>query len=258
MQAAHGQEDYGYGGGYGGGYNGAPGGAYYGNGYAGGGTTIVDDGTAPFAAPGPFDYPIVKEGADPYWVAPTPQQPTVFSKADPFQSAFRSYEGFFFRTDYLLWDYTRPGNNLLGAPQSGLVDPHDPFQVFDTSTFPSTLLGTASVPNLDQFKLRNNSGVRGTVGIPLVFGSSESSIFTMGQAQDVFLDTSLLGTAKQPFAATTTYVNGALGDNVLLYNDSFKAVFNSKLWGADSNLFFNGPSSQYFSFSPMVGFKYLD
>lgn len=258
MQAAHGQDNYGYGGGYGGGYQGAP---YSGDPYNGGGGysgAYADGGTAPFAAPGPYDYPVAREGVDPYWVAPTPQQPTVFSKTDPFQSAFRSFEGFFFRTEYLLWDYTRPGDVLLGAPQTGLIDPHDPFQVFDNTAFPPTLLGSASVPNLDQFKLRNNSGVRGTVGIPLIFGSSETSIFTMAQAQDNYLDTTLLGTDRQPYAATTTYVNGAIGDNVLLYNDSFKAVFNSKLWGGDSNLFFNGPSSQFFSFAPMVGFRYVD
>jgi hypothetical protein len=264
MQAAHGQEDYGYGGGY----NGAAA-----NGSPYGGTGYVDDGRSvgyapanPYAATNPYDYPVPVGAGDNYVAAPTPQSPMIFSQIDPFKSAFRSYEGFFFRTEYLLWDYTRPGDVLLGAQQSNLVDPHDPFDVFDTSTNPSTLLGQASVPNLDQFKLRNNSGVRGTVGIPLIFGSMETSIFSMGTAQDNFLDTTLLGTAAdpltgkpgQPFAATTTSVNGALGDNVLLYNDSFKAVFTSKVWGGDSNIYFNGPSSQFFSFSPMVGFKYFD
>jgi hypothetical protein len=262
MQAAHGQEDYGYGRGYGGGYQGsASGGAYYGGGYDSGSTAYSayqnGGGGAPLTAPGPFDYPVSQPGGEACY-AESAAPPSVYSGADPFQTQTRSYEGFFFRTDYLLWDYTRPGNVLLGAPQTGLVSPHDPFQVFDTSTFPATPIGTASVPNLDQFKLRNNSGVRGTVGVPLIFGSAEASIFTMAQAQDNFLDTTLSGTAQQPYAATTTFVNGALGDNVLLYNDSFKAVFNSKLWGADANIFFNGPSNTFFSFSPMAGFRYLD
>lgn len=238
MQAAHGQDNYGYESGYGGG--------------------VYADGQAPFAAPGPYDYPVAKSGVDPYWVSPTPQSPQIFSSGDPFQSAFRSYDGFFFRTEYLLYDYSKPGDVLLGAPQFGNINPRDPFEVFDTTVFPATLLGTASVPSLDLMQARNNSGFKATAGVPLIFGSAEASIFTMGQSQLVFEDTTLLGTDDQPFAATTTLVNGAVGDNVLLYNDSFRAVFNTKLWGADSNIFFNGPSSQFFSFSPMIGFKYLD
>lgn len=211
--------------------------------------------TIPSTPPGPYDGPIANYGANPYWVAPTPQSQQIFSSADGLGSAFRSYDGFFFRTEYLQFDYTRPGDVLLGAKQFGFIDPRIPFEVFDGG---GNSLGFASIPNLDAMRLVNVPGVRATVGVPLIFGSAEASIFGMNTAQQSFQDVNLPGTQQQPFVGTTTYVNGAFSDNIQLYNDSFRATFTSKLWSSEANIFFDGPSSNYFSFSPMVGFKYID
>ena len=49
-----------------------------------------------------------------------------------------------------------------------------------------------------------------------------------------------------------------IDNNIELYNDSFRTTFTSKLWSSEANLFFDGSSTNYFSFAPMIGFKYLD
>ncbi|HVW00351.1 MAG TPA: hypothetical protein VHB77_08425, partial [Planctomycetaceae bacterium] len=61
---------------------------------------------------------------------------------------FRSFDGWFFRTEYLNWNYTGPGNTALGSPIQGVVDPTVPREIFDTSTTPPTPLGFAAVPTL--------------------------------------------------------------------------------------------------------------
>jgi hypothetical protein len=226
------------------------GGGYSSYGAFGDGATIPN--TPP---PSAYASPYGQGGVDPYWVAPTPDQPQVFSRVDGVQSAFRSWDGFFFRTEYVQFDYTRPGNVLLGAPQFGIKNPAEPFQVFDSL---GNFLGFAEVPSLNTMKLNNIPGVRGTVGIPLIFGSFEGSIFGMGNAQQTIEDTALLGTIGQPFLGTSTLVNGIVDNNIELYNDSFRTTFTSKLWSSDMNLFFDGASTNYFSFAPMIGFKYLD
>ncbi len=240
MQNAEAQNGYSYGGG-----------AYSPN------AVFDGPGTVSYGAPGAYEScPVNYQGGDEsYWVQPTPETPQLFSSGDPFQSAFRSYDGFFFRAEYLQLDYTRPGDVLLGAPQFGFVDPRIPFEVFDGG---GNSLGFASIPVLDKMRLVNVPGVRATVGVPLVFGSAEASVFGMNTAQQVLEDRDLNGTFKQPFLGTTTLDHGALSDNINLYNDSFRAAFTSKLWSSEANIFLDGPNSNFFSFSPMVGFKYLD
>lgn len=223
--------------------------------YGGGYSSYGDGSTIPNTPPGPYATAGGYGGNDPYWVAPTPETPPVFSSRDPFQSAFRSWDGFFFRAEYLQFDYTPPGNVLLGAPVFGVANPRQPFEVFDSL---GNSLGFAEVPALDAMRIVNQPGVRGTVGVPLIFGSAEASIFGMGNSQQSFEDTNMLGTRQQPFLGTSTLVNGIVDNNIELYNDTFRATFTSKLWSADANLFFDGPTSTYFSFSPMLGFKYLD
>lgn len=219
---------------------------------------LTEGGEAGFAAPVPYGYPTHMAGPNPYWVTGNPEQPQLFTSGDPLQSAFRSYDGWFFRTEYLMWDFRRPGDVLLGAPQFGVADPRSPRQIFDNSTNPATLLGVAKVPSLDSMTLDHNNGVRGVFGIPLVFGSFEASVYGFNKAQSVLEDKTLNGTVAQPFLGTTTYVNGALGDNIFLYNDSFRAVFNSRLWGSEANFFIDGTDNGLLFFQTMVGFRYLD
>ncbi len=237
MQTAGAQDGYSYGGG-----------AYSPYGPMGG-------SMMPGAAPGGYDCPPAPYGDGSYYAAPTPESPQIFSSGDPFQSAFRSYDGFFFRLEYLQFDYTRPGDVLLGAPQFGFIDPRIPFQVFDGGGNP---LGFASIPVLDDMRLVNVPGIRGTVGVPLIFGSFEASVLSMNTAQQTLEDTNLDGTFQQPLLGTTTLDNGDLSGNINLYNDSFRAAFTSKMWSSEANLFFDGPNSNYFSFAPILGFKYLD
>lgn len=211
-----------------------------------------------FDPPVPYGMPMHQAGADPYWVSPIPERPQLFSSTDPFQSGTRDYEGFFIRTEYLNWNFSDPGSVLLGAPQFGVGNPRDPRQIFDTSVDPADFLGFASVPSLDGMRLEDNSGARATVGIPLIFGAFEASVMGFGKARELMRDDNMLGTAEQPFYGTSTLVNGVIDQNIYLYNESFQASFQSRLWSAEANIFLDGPSSNFFSLSPMLGFKYMD
>jgi hypothetical protein len=163
------------------------------------------------------------------------------------EKPFRSFDGLFFRTEYLLWSFSKPGNQLLGSPVLGVPDPTVPRDIFDPL---GNFIGTASVPSLAMTQLRNVSGARETVGIPLVFGSFEGNVFGFGRVQDRVVRTDLVG--------TSTFVNGQLADNIELYNAGFSANMVSQLWGAETNIFIDGPRSNLFSLKPMIGFRYLN
>ena len=161
-----------------------------------------------------------------------------------------NFSGWFVRTEYLNWNFRKPGNVLLGSNVLGVPDPRVPRPIFDNSTNPPTFLGDASVPFLDNVRLNGLNGVRGTIGIPLVFGTFEGSIFGFHKGDGVVETNALVG--------TSTLVNGQLGDNINLYNNGFVAGFSSMLWGFEDNIVFEGSSSNYFSLKPVAGFRFLN
>ena len=171
---------------------------------------------------------------------------------------FRSFDGWFFRTEYLNWNYSPPGNTVLGAPIQGVPDPTVPREIFDNSTVPPTPLGFAAIPSLASMNLKSNNGVRGTIGIPLTFGSFEASALGFAKGHDLFFDNHLLGTQLNPFLGTSTFVNGQLGDNTQLYNSFFRADFSTKLYATEMNVFFDATESNFFALKPIAGFKYIN
>ena len=192
-----------------------------------------------------------------------PEAPMWFSRTDPSRWRFGDPTGWFFRTEYLNWDFKRPGDTLLGAPILGISDPTTPFPVFDFS-IPPAQIGSAVVPSLKPMRLDSQSGVRGTIGIPLTFGSFEASMTGFSKASetisfgpDTYLDPDV-NVIFPLFTGTSTLVNGLPSQNIELYNDTFLAAFTSRLWGTETNLFLHGSSTNFFTFMPIVGFRYLD
>lgn len=198
----------------------------------------------PYAPYGPVDGTYAAPGYAPDGTFCPPQVAVDDTTRSPF-----NFNGWFVRTEYLNWNFSRPGDVLLGSQILGNPDPRIPRPIFDGS---GNFLGNAFVPFIDNLRLNGLNGVRGTVGIPLVFGTFEGSVFAFHKGDGVFETTSLVG--------TSTLVNGQLGDNTNLYNNGFVAGFNSQLWGFEDNIVFDGSSSNagYFTLKPVGGFRFLN
>lgn len=170
------------------------------------------------------------------------------------------------RLEYLLWEIDAPGDKLLGAPVAGIRNPSNYFSVVDPST--GTTIGMARVPTLDSISMRDRNGVRGTLGIPTHWGDVEAAWWTLDNGRDSFFAPELpsipqnVNDPNSPlpiFIATSTLVNGQLSTNLELYDESFFASYNTKVWGAEAKFVFNTDhGGEWFTWQPMIGFNYLD
>ncbi len=141
------------------------------------------------------------------------------------------------RLEYLHWNYKRPGDTILGAPIQGVKDPREPFPV----TIGTTLGGFAHVESLSGLNLRDNQGIRATVGVALNGGTIEGSIFSFaegrtGMKEDLPKPEDKVGRTLLEYIATSTLTNGEIGHNLFLYDKSFSAYFTSDFWGAEAIL----------------------
>lgn len=167
----------------------------------------------------------------------------------------------YFRMEFLSWNYRKPGNVLLGSPLLVTDDPGVPF----STTLINQLAGTARVETLGLVKLEDIQGLKMTLGVPLTFGTIETSIFSFGNAEEFTLDDELglpdpLNITELPtFVATSTLFNGQISNNIFIYDEFFATKTSADLWGADVVLLLNSylpkPSLQI---RPLIGFRYLD
>lgn len=170
----------------------------------------------------------------------------------------------YFRLEYLHYAFTNPDEDLLGAPILSQADPTIPFQVTNTG---GQLAGVARVASTNDLQYPDSSGIRGTLGIPLIGGTLEGNVFYFDQAGDTNLIDELGDqTARNPinpftppqFVATSTFSNGQIGNNLLLYDDSFTASMEAELWGSEINYVFDAYlPDPMFQFRPLIGFRYL-
>jgi hypothetical protein len=189
-------------------------------------------------------------------------------------------DGFFMRVEYLNWNIQKPGRELLGAPVAGVADPSRPFVVFDPGT--AAPLAFAQVPTTSSMNLGNISGLQVTGGVSFIDGGSvevsafmlarKSSGFRLGPGGIIPFDTDgdQSGPAPDPPAveiaegealplmwATSTLNHGQVSDHVLLY-DTFQAVFQSQLWGAEANYFYDLDAVGFLQFRPLIGVRYIN
>ncbi|MFN0196965.1 MAG: BBP7 family outer membrane beta-barrel protein [Planctomycetaceae bacterium] len=162
------------------------------------------------------------------------------------------------RIDYLLWDIERPGDTLLGSPVVGIDNPRLPFDV----AAGGVVIGQARVADTNDIKLRNNNGIRGTVGISMTAGDFEASVFGLETAKHTTIADDLpspFPPDQGTFVATSTLVNGALGDNLFLYDNSYQVSFSSQVWGSEANFILNPEmEGEGLKIRPMGGFRYLN
>lgn len=162
------------------------------------------------------------------------------------------------RLEYLQWSFEDPGDTLLGAPVQGIDNPRIPFDVFAGGV----LIGQTRVPDTNDIRLRDVNGIRGTLGIPTVLGTLEANVWGLANAKHLSVARDLpsdippeLGT----FVATSTLVNGALGDNLFLYDSSFQAAWQSEVWGTEANFVMRPDfEGEGLVFRPLAGFRYVN
>ena len=185
-------------------------------------------------------------------------------------TAFKSFlsqvvKNSWFRLEYMSWGFKDPNDAALGSDLILLDavngDPRLPFDV----TINNNVVSRAEVADLSQVTLRDNNGIRGTVGIPLTFGTVEASIFSFKEARGKTNRDFELGprrdlTSLQFNIATSTLSNGQVGTNIFLYDRAFEARYTSDLWGMEYNFVFEprSPGGEGFRMQPIVGFRTLD
>ncbi|MGH7201380.1 MAG: BBP7 family outer membrane beta-barrel protein [Planctomycetaceae bacterium] len=165
----------------------------------------------------------------------------------------------YFRLEYLNYEIDEPGNELLGAPIQGIANPTEPFPVFDFQ-IPPQFLGTARVVDLTDITFRDVNGVRGTIGVPLIFGAWEVSGWAMEQASDQIRP----AIDAFEFIATSTLVSGQPATNsVFLYNSDFEARYTSDIWGLETVVAWHGFHWELFDpndglqVQPVIGLRFL-
>ncbi len=204
---------------------------------------------------------------------PLPSSPGYFG-ADEVEPSYNRFgpllktDGGFVRVEYLNYNIGNPGHQLLGAPVAGVIDSTQPFVAFAPGT--TLPVALATVPTTDGINLENNSGVQVTGGINFIEGGSiEVSAFMLARKQSGFVLDNLGGPTDltnfgQPGAvvpaviATSTQFNGQPSDHLLLYNQSYQAIMQSQLWGAEANYFYDYDAVGLVQFRPLLGVRYLN
>ena len=162
------------------------------------------------------------------------------------------------RFEYLNWEMEAPGNVLLGSPILGVAQPRNLFPVFAGGVN----IGNARVHDLSDIGHDHLNGIRGTLGVPFLIGDFEMSFFGLDKNRETSVARDLQGNApfgSADFIATSTYVNGALGDNQELYDVSFEASHTTRVWGAEGNIiltpYIPGPGLKLM---PIFGIRYFN
>ena len=183
-----------------------------------------------------------------------------------------------FNIDYINWGIVKPQSQLIGAqptlatlnPVLALIanefpeilpfvvanelqkSPTEPFPVAD---------GFARAYDTGPISLYENSGIKGTLGLPLIFGTAEVTGFVLQHAESqVNLGGLPQGSPPQEsFAAIPVKVNETNSSEVLLYSQSFSAEFTSLVFGAEFNIVFNPivPKQYGLLIRPELGFRFL-
>jgi hypothetical protein len=172
----------------------------------------------------------------------------------------------FVRVEYLNYNIRNPGDVLMGAPLADNAYPTDPFVIFAPGTFSPTYYGI--VPSTKMFDLRDNNGIKTTLGFDLAHGDSvELSAFFLAQKKSGYINndlgTSLVDIGGFLFElpnvyATSMLLDGQVGNTLYVYNDGYAAFYQSQVWGAEANYLHDLDTYGAVHFRPMIGARFLN
>lgn len=181
------------------------------------------------------------------------------------------------RFEYLHWTFARPGSKSIGAPALNQTDP----LVVTDNLDNGAISGVGIIPSLGGMGLDDTPGVRGTWGLDLKNAEFELEFFGTASSEDSFSRTDLssfrpvtidpvtglptttiIGTVERPNVVIPLLTDGVAQDaataNYLIYDGSFSASIESRMWGAEATIMTksyvpdNGLSWQW-----LGGFRYL-
>jgi hypothetical protein len=189
----------------------------------------------------------------------------------------RAARNVIFNIDYINWGIVKPQTELIGAQPTlatlnpGLINLPSEFYPFfsgiqktPTQPFPVDN-GFARAYDTGPISLYENSGIKGTLSLPMTFGSAELTGFILQHAESqVNLGGLPQGSAfntppDEFFAGIPVKVNEMNSSLVALYNQSFGAEFTTLVFGGEFNIVFNPivPKEYGLLIRPMLGFRYL-
>lgn len=173
--------------------------------------------------------------------------------------------------EYLHWDMDPPGDQFLGAPVTGIIDPSVPFEAFDNLNGGASV-GESLIPNLSSLGQSDASGVRGTWGLHLNGGEMEMSFFGTEQTDGSYDIRNIagfrpaaapaIGTTNRPNYVIPLLLNGAPGDvtnfNAIVIDDSLSVDMSSQIWGAEMILLTDAYlPGEGFKWQWLGGFRYV-
>lgn len=184
--------------------------------------------------------------------------------------------GTYVRLEYLLWEIEEPGAVALGAPV--IRDPAEtaafaPATDNTTSNgYPLLGGGFGYTPIIDEIQLRDNSGTRVTLGVPLKnYGAAEFSGWWLNQASDQFtfgprvlqnnvgLNNVFVPTTPLAVGGVDGSFGGTLPTGLFQVYDTLQVDYSSDLKGADARFVVNSlsPPGEGLKLRPLFGFKYV-
>jgi Putative beta barrel porin-7 (BBP7) len=177
------------------------------------------------------------------------------------------------RLEFMMWDYERPGDSTIGAPVTGVQDINQSFDTVNRRDPTEIPAGQVLIPTMTTLNLRDNPGMRGTLGVAMNGGSLELSFFGFEQASDSFIKNNLqqfrlqglesIGTQFIPNYAVPLLNNGAVSDaatmNSFVFDDSFQSRIETQIWGTELS-FLTDPylPGDGFKWQWLGGFRYLN
>ena len=160
-----------------------------------------------------------------------------------------------FRSEYVLWKTSSPGNVLMSAQvATGVVSVNNPDplsnygypgrqqlqQGVEYARTVDGVTGIATTPGLDSISFNNMNGFRGTFGLPVQTGAIELSAFILGKSSDAYFGGNTL---------TSVYANGGnQGVGTGFIQTAITAnpsVVVGGILGADGNPAVNGRIAQF-------------
>lgn len=166
--------------------------------------------------------------------------------------------GMWFRLEYMNMFVDKPGQGLLGAPLANVPDPNDPFLIVTPG---SVFLG-ARVLDTSTVAFENINGIRGAFGIPFQFGEAEAVFWASQESSTKIVSDQI--PSRNPLdpvqvIVTSLLTDGDIGNAVIIYDRSFKAVYSNGMYSAEANFYWNYRKPRLgWRLQPMIGFRHFD
>lgn len=156
----------------------------------------------------------------------------------------------FFRVEYLLWDISDPGNNVLGEPTGDGSDPREVQNVTDPNTGAAVDLFSLSTDNI---RINENNGIRGVYGLPLATGTFEMNVWALRSSND-----RQFGDDYVAQVGSYLLTDGVPQGGLIVYDNNYQADLKTGVWGTEGNFIWEGSNPQeQFNFRPLAGFRYV-